>query len=989
MAQTRLQDDIAASIRGASLARLTEGADAPESTATGYTLGVGDSLGGSLAGDGDWLAISLSTGDNVQITMSGGATGGVTDPYLFFYDTDGALISFDDDGGTGLEAQFEFVAPKSGTWYVAAWGLSDGYLGGSGTYTLTVADLGAPLADYTNDQIAAYLTTGFWQDGGNQPRAFDPGAGRGIAVDITSLTAAGQQYAIWALESWEDVSSLSFTFVDEDAGGTAQIFFDDADSGAYSYSTTIGGTILRSTINVSIAWIAPDLSNGQAVLNTYSYSTYVHEIGHALGLGHAGDYNGSADYGTTPESGDNHYLNDSWLHSVMSYMDPYSNTTDGLDYAVHLTPMQADIIAIQSLYGTPSGQRVGDTIYGAGSTAGGYLDLLEGLSGGVLWTLYDQGGTDRLDLGFVTADQVIDLRPGTVSDVLGLPNALTIDRDTVIEDVISGSGDDVITGNDADNRIAGGGGSDVIDGGAGQDSAFFSGAYASYVVTTSGGVTQVAGDDGTDVLRNIETLVFSDQSVALGQATAKLSVADQGVASGRWVSLISILAVTAGSGTVTAYELEDTTGANSIHVDGAGLVDAREGYVITADQLGGVWFQGEATLGDQTIRLRAFDDAAGWGAWEAFVLSTDNHVPETPDVSATVGRGGFVAVSDLVDYSDPDGDAAVSFEIMDPGGDRVFVQGVGQIDASGGYVLDATQLDTLYIEGDTTEGSQTLRLRAFDGSDWGDWSGVEVTTQDTVATVAVTDMSLSVGRWSSLGAAVTYADADGDPALAYRITDLSGTGVYISGVGDVDASAGYEITAQQLWSVWIRSDAEPGSRSLSLSAYDGSDWSGAATFTVTTANHLTVIDTARLTVGAGGSAPVIDALSIRDADGDAPTAFQVIDAVGADSLYLDGAALAATEAVELTPTQMQDLLVLGDTSDSDQFIFVRAHDGTDWGDWSSVLVETTGSGTAASGTAAIASAPPVEPLGADSVGLPDALHSPFSDAALHDTFLFV
>ncbi|APX90343.1 hypothetical protein BV394_11895 [Brevirhabdus pacifica] len=995
MIRASLEDEIAASIRGdadsITDAAVVEGTDAPEGTSTGYTLTKGDSFSGSLSGDGDWIAISVTAGDNIQITMSGGGTGGVSDAYLLFYDGAGELISFNDDGGNGLDAQFEFVASESGTYYVAAWALTgSGYLGGSGSYTLTVTDLGEALPEYDDDQIAAYLTDGYWQDGGGQGRAFALGADRSISVDITSLTSAGQQYATWALEAWSDVSGIEFVFVDEDLGQTADIFFDDSDSGAYSWSTTSGGTILRSVINVSTAWIQPDLVNGQATINSYSYSTYLHEIGHALGLGHAGDYNGAADYGTTLESGDNHYLNDSWLNSVMSYMDPWSNTTDGLDYAVHLTPMQADIIAIQSLYGDPGAQHAGDTVYGRGSTAGGYLDLWTGASGdGLLLTIFDTGGNDTLDLGHASQDQVIDLRPGAISDVLGLPNSLTIDRSTVIENVVSGSGNDTITGNDADNRITGGGGADRIDGGAGQDSVVFSGNAASYTITTSGAVTEVSGNGATATLNNVETLIFDDQTVSLVASSATVSIADQSVASGRWISLISILTLTGGSGNVSAYEIQDNSGADSVYVDGAGIVDASAGYIISASQLGGVWLQGEAVLGDQTIRVRAYDDQTGWGDWESFVLSTDNYVPRVADLSVTVGVGSFVAVKDLLDYSDADGDAAVSYEILDLAGESSFyLSGVGQVDASAGYVLDAGQLANLYVEGASAEGSQTLRIRAYDGKDWGDWAAFEVTTADTVGTVTVADQTLSVGRWTSLGANLTYTDADGDTAMAYQITDSSGQGIYISGVGAVDASAGYEITADQLWSVWIQSDSTLGTRSLSIRAYDGTSWTESYTFHVVTANHLATIDSSAITVAAGGSSRLADALTVADADGDAVVAYEVIDAVGADSLYLDGVGtLQASGGLEITAAELADLWVLGDDAAGDQFIFIRAHDGTEWGDWTAVYVETTDS-TASAQAAPLATqgdTAPQQMAEPAMATLPDADW----DAALRDSFIFV
>lgn len=320
----------------------------------------------------------------------------------------------------------------------------------------------APLPVYTNDQIANELKQ---QTSSGAPISFNAGPGSTITVDITGLTSAAKTLATYALEAWENVTGLTFSFV----SSGAQITFDDEDSGAYAnYSWYGNGDLISANVNVSKAW----LSNYGTSVNSYSFQAYIHEIGHALGLTHAGNYNGSATYGV-----DNHYANDSWQASVMSYFSQTANTSVNASFAYTVTPMVADIIAVQDLYGTPTTIRTGDTVYGLNSNAGGYLEAVfdsEAASGfdpnsAVALTIYDNGGTDLLDYSHYSASQKIDLNQEAISNVAGKTGNLIIARGTVIENANGGSGNDVLVGNSASNILNGNSGDDTLTGGAGND----------------------------------------------------------------------------------------------------------------------------------------------------------------------------------------------------------------------------------------------------------------------------------------------------------------------------------------------------------------------------------------------------------------------------------------------------------------------------------------------------------------------------------------
>ncbi|MCP5037506.1 MAG: hypothetical protein GY945_07900 [Rhodobacteraceae bacterium] len=223
----------------------------------------------------------------------------------------------------------------------------------------------------------------------------------------------------------------------------------------------------------------------------YAWATHIHELGHALGLKHGHE---NSAFGPLPSD------MDSMEYTIMTYrsyedgpLTGYTNETWG--YAQSW--MMLDIQALQTMYGADFTTNSGNTVYSWDPTSGDTLvNGAVGIDAGgnrIFATVWDGGGIDTYDLSAYTTAVIVDLTPGghsvfstTQLAYLGhdgvssqysrgnIFNALQYQGDTrsLIENAIGGSGNDVMTGNAADNNIEGRDGDDTIYGVNGADTIY-------------------------------------------------------------------------------------------------------------------------------------------------------------------------------------------------------------------------------------------------------------------------------------------------------------------------------------------------------------------------------------------------------------------------------------------------------------------------------------------------------------------------------------
>jgi serralysin len=376
---------------------------------------------------------------------------------------------------------------------------------------------------WSSDRIAAQLDSGVHWSGSSLTYSFATGASwvaGGEAAGFSQLNAAQQAAATSAMALWDSLIAPNFTLA---AGNAGDIKFANTTTNiSYAHAYMPGSSGMAGSIWFNSNYGASSGTNNlvDPQSGAWGNQTFIHEIGHALGLDHPGNYNG----GSPTYAKHALFKQDSEQYTLMSYFGADKTgadwvASDGIRYHAQ-TPMLYDILALQKMYGADTTTRAGDTTYGYNADAGVAVYDFD-LNPHPILCLYDAGGTDTLDLSGSSYACMLDLTPGSFSNSDMMTSNISIafgawienavgsaQNDTLkgstIDNALSGlAGDDTLAGGAGSDTLNGGNGNDRLDGGTGADILVGGSGDDIYVVDDAGDIVTEAANGGWDTVQSM------------------------------------------------------------------------------------------------------------------------------------------------------------------------------------------------------------------------------------------------------------------------------------------------------------------------------------------------------------------------------------------------------------------------------------------------------------------------------------------------------
>jgi hypothetical protein len=430
-----------------------------------------------------------------------------------------------------------------------------------------------------------------------------------------------------------------------------------------------------------------------------------------------------------------------------------------------------------------------------------------------------------------------------------------------------------------------------------------------------------------------------------------------------------LTATDANGNAITQYQLRDDGAAtNSGYFSSASNAHyaANTAITVTAAELANVEVHGGQAAGTETMWVRAYDGTS-WGAWDSFVLTTQaagqtNTPPVVQVADHTVAANSATNFSTWLNATDANGNNTITqYQFWDDNAqaNTAYLSSSASAQHPGDtYVtVSAADLATVKVNGGKAAGTDTMYVRAFDGTSWGAWDSFVVSTQAAQANVApvvqMSDLGIAPNSAIKLSDWLKATDANGHAITQYQFWDdnAQSNTAYLSSSSNAHYAGDTYVTvsAAQLDTMKVHGGTGAGTDKMYVRAFDGTNWGAWDLFTVSTRAPVSTATApvAKIydqTVHVNELSKVKDWMSSWDANGNAMTQYQFWDdGAAAQSGYFstpNNSHHPADVAITVAASQLDSVSVRGGQTAGADTMFVRAFDGKQWGAWDQFTLTT-------------------------------------------------
>lgn len=283
---------------------------------------------------------------------------------------------------------------------------------------------------------------------------------------------------------------------------------------------------------------------------------------------------------------------------------------------------------------------------------------------------------------------------------------------------------------------------------------------------------------------------------------------------------------------IETYRIFDPSGGGFFTLDGVNQSSGAY-FDVAAGDIGNLRYHASASVESEEIRGMVYDGGR-WSALamaEMYSVSAPTSKPVVSVQDLTVVANEKVPLSEFLTAVDPDGYPIIRYKFKDVNvaANGGYIEGRGKKSAPGTWTyVPASRLDTAFYVGGKNLATETILVRAFDGTKWSKVERISAGTSRNANRPIVTPFTSTIRAETSVPLLDTFEvrDADGSSMKSYRFLNTKRNGGYveINGVRQ-DSNKWVTISAEQMANARFVAADSFVEQDVRIRAYDGKFWS--------------------------------------------------------------------------------------------------------------------------------------------------------------------